>query len=72
MIDKVCRAGPAWPALDSEKLFLMTGLRSLGAAALLLGLACGQGPLNGVIDIHAHCDPDSTARSIDAMLKLKR
>ena len=23
--------------------------------------------LNGVIDIHAHCDPDSTARSIDAI-----
>ena len=39
----------------------------LGAAALLLGGAWGQGQLNGVIDIHAHCDPDSVARSIDAI-----
>jgi hypothetical protein len=48
----------------------MTGLRALGAAALVLGGAWGQGgqgPLNGVIDIHAHCDPDSVARSIDAI-----
>jgi hypothetical protein len=39
----------------------------LGAAALLLRGAWCQGPLNGVIDIHAHCDPDSVARSIDAI-----
>jgi hypothetical protein len=45
----------------------------LGIAALLLGGAWGQksqggqGLLNGVIDIHAHCDPDSVARSIDAI-----
>jgi hypothetical protein len=51
----------------------MTGLRMLGIAALLLGRAWGQksqggqGLLNGVIDIHAHCDPDSVARSIDAI-----
>ena len=31
-----------------------------------IGLAHGQS-LNGVIDIHAHSDPDSTARSIDAI-----
>jgi hypothetical protein len=49
------------------KLFLMIGLRMLGAAALLLHVAWGQGPLDGVIDIHAHCDPDSVARSIDAI-----
>jgi len=49
------------------KLFLMIGIRMLGAAALLLPVAWGQGPLNGVIDIHAHCDPDSMARSIDAI-----
>src|SRR5437899_10767778 len=29
------------------------------------GIAFGQ--LNGVIDIHAHSDPDSVARSIDAI-----
>jgi hypothetical protein len=45
----------------------MTELRMLGAAALLLRGAWAQAPLNGVIDIHAHCDPDSIARSIDAI-----
>jgi hypothetical protein len=39
----------------------------LGAAALLLRWAWPQASLNGVIDIHAHCDPDSVARSIDAI-----
>src|SRR5438445_6018267 len=39
----------------------------LGAAVLLLGNARGQAPLPGVSDIHAHCDPDSVARSIDAI-----
>jgi hypothetical protein len=29
--------------------------------------ALAQSPLTGVIDIHAHCDPDSTPRSIDAI-----
>lgn len=29
--------------------------------------AMAQAPLTGVIDIHAHCDPDSTPRSIDAI-----
>ena len=33
---------------------------------ILAGAAYGQS-LNGVIDIHAHSDPDSTARSIDAI-----
>ena len=34
--------------------------------ALLAAAVCGQS-LNGVIDIHAHSGPDSTARSIDAI-----
>src|ERR1700727_734718 len=38
---------------------------------LLLGLAmtafAQENPLAGVIDIHAHCAPDSTLRSIDAI-----
>src|SRR5207302_3678151 len=61
------------PAQDSERLFLMTGLRMLtgfrmlAAALLLLGGARGQGPLNGVIDIHVHSDPDSVPRPIDAI-----
>src|SRR5512144_3404856 len=33
---------------------------------VLAAAACGQS-LNGVIDIHAHSGPDSTARSIDAI-----
>ena len=34
----------------------------------VLFAACGYAQsLNGVIDIHAHSDPDSTARSIDAI-----
>ncbi len=38
---------------------------------LLLGLAmtafAQENPLDGVIDIHVHCSPDSTPRSIDAI-----
>jgi len=34
--------------------------------AILAASVWGQS-LNGVIDIHAHSDPDSTARSIDAV-----
>jgi len=36
---------------------------------LLLVAACGLSAqtLDGVVDIHAHCDPDSLARSIDAI-----
>jgi hypothetical protein len=36
-------------------------------AILLLCLPAAAQPLAGVIDIHAHCDPDSTPRSIDAL-----
>jgi hypothetical protein len=43
----------------SARMFLLT----MAAAAAALA----QGPLTGVIDIHAHCDPDSTPRSIDAI-----
>ena len=35
--------------------------------ALLACAAVGAQTLTGVIDIHAHSDPDSTARSIDAI-----
>jgi hypothetical protein len=41
------------------RIFLFTMAASVAALA--------QGPLTGVIDIHAHCDPDSTPRSIDAI-----
>src|SRR3977135_3004789 len=37
------------------------------AGVLLAGAAHAQAPLNGVIDIHAHSDPDGTPRSIDAI-----
>jgi hypothetical protein len=35
--------------------------------ALLFAAAAGAQPLAGVIDIHAHADPDSRSRSIDAI-----
>jgi hypothetical protein len=38
-------------------------LLTIAAAAA----AIAQSPLTGVIDIHAHCDPDSSPRSIDAI-----
>src|SRR5260370_17045281 len=37
---------------------------------IVLAVACGQlsgEVLKGVVDIHAHCDPDSVRRSIDAI-----
>ena len=37
---------------------------------IVLAFACGQlsaQTLKGVVDIHAHCDPDSMPRSIDAI-----
>ena len=37
---------------------------------IVLAMACGQlsaQTLKGVVDIHAHCDPDSMPRSIDAI-----
>jgi len=37
------------------------------AALLVTAVAWAQTPLAGVIDIHAHCDPDAVARSIDAV-----
>jgi hypothetical protein len=42
-------------------------LRLLLCLALLTLTAQGQSNLTGVIDIHAHTDPDSRPRSIDAM-----
>ena len=44
----------------------MLGSKLVWSALFLIGLGSGQS-LNGVIDIHAHSDPDSTARSIDAI-----
>ncbi len=44
----------------------MNGMRLLLAMAVFTSLQA-QTPLTGVIDIHAHCGPDSVARSIDAM-----
>jgi Family of unknown function (DUF6282) len=35
--------------------------------SLLIATAHGQSNLSGVIDIHAHCDPDSMPRPIDAL-----
>jgi len=42
-------------------------LESMRIFALLLSAALHAQTLTGVIDIHVHCDPDSTARSIDAV-----
>ncbi|HLK63381.1 MAG TPA: DUF6282 family protein [Bryobacteraceae bacterium] len=47
-----------------HKLLMAARVIALG----LLELSCyGQLPLNGVIDIHAHSDPDSLPRKIDAI-----
>ncbi|MHB8654148.1 MAG: DUF6282 family protein [Terriglobia bacterium] len=37
------------------------------AVILAASAACGQASLNGAIDIHVHCNPDSLPRSIDAI-----
>lgn len=37
------------------------------AVMLAASAACGQAQLNGAIDIHVHCNPDSIPRSIDAI-----
>ena len=60
---------PNGARVKREKLRLMGPKKAamLAAAVLLLGNAWGQPPLKGVIDIHAHCDPDILARSIDAI-----
>jgi hypothetical protein len=42
-------------------------MRTLVLGLLACGFATGQAQLNGVIDFHAHCDPDSMPRSIDAV-----
>jgi Family of unknown function (DUF6282) len=42
-------------------------MRRLLVPAFLLATACAAQSLNGVIDIHVHCDPDSVPRSIDAI-----
>lgn len=44
------------------KLFLLSVAGILVAAPVF-----AQAPLSGAIDIHAHCDPDSIPRSIDAI-----
>lgn len=44
--------------------------RILALLGLSLTLAAAQS-LNGVIDIHMHCDPDSVPRSIDAIDAVK-
>src|ERR1700720_3832280 len=45
----------------------MIQTKLIAASVLLACAAHGQTPLNGVIDIHAHSDPDGTPRSIDAL-----
>src|SRR5580704_942572 len=45
----------------------MTRLRLCAAALFAIAAAPAQTPLTGVIDFHAHCDPDSMPRSIDAI-----
>src|ERR1044071_2387033 len=42
-------------------------MKNCAAILLAAAAAFAQQPLTGVIDIHAHCDPDSTPRSIDAI-----
>src|SRR6476646_3308299 len=56
------------PGRDSPRSMLNNMLaRTLVWSALFaIGIASGQS-LSGVIDIHAHSGPDSTARSIDAI-----
>jgi hypothetical protein len=39
----------------------------LWAAPAILVAACGAQQLNGIVDIHAHSDPDSVPRKIDAI-----
>jgi Family of unknown function (DUF6282) len=41
--------------------------RMIAAGLLFAAAACAQPRLDGVIDIHVHCDPDSRPRSIDAI-----
>jgi hypothetical protein len=45
----------------------MTPFRCCAAALFAIASAYAQTPLTGVIDFHAHSDPDSMPRSIDAI-----
>jgi Family of unknown function (DUF6282) len=45
----------------------MTQLRCCAMALFACATLSAQTPLTGVIDFHAHCDPDSMPRSIDAI-----
>jgi hypothetical protein len=45
----------------------VTALQLAGGLILALSAAHAQARLDGVIDIHVHCDPDSVPRSIDAI-----
>jgi len=45
----------------------MKVLRWFGAALAAVAAMSAQARLDGVIDIHVHCDPDSLPRSIDAI-----
>ena len=47
---------------------LSAGFRPILLLSLfLVSVRAGAQTLDGVIDIHAHADPDSVARSIDAL-----
>src|SRR5690348_5444727 len=65
------RAASAPRGTRQARRFIMTSaiiLKSMRRFAMLLFTAALRAQtLQGVIDIHAHCDPDSTARSIDAI-----
>ncbi|HLY60369.1 MAG TPA: DUF6282 family protein [Terriglobia bacterium] len=47
--------------------FRLNFILLFAAGLLTAATASAQAPLTGVIDIHAHCDPDSLPRSIDAI-----
>src|SRR5438445_11676673 len=42
-------------------------MKTCAAVLVAAAAAFAQPPLAGVIDIHAHCDPDAVPRSIDAI-----
>jgi len=42
-------------------------MQTCAAVLIAAAAAFGQQPVAGVIDIHAHCDPDAVPRSIDAI-----
>jgi hypothetical protein len=79
VLDTVCYRGPwlwirGWHLvllMESKRQFKIAGWPKLGIWLLgyvsLAVMALGQQRLSGVIDLHAHCDPDSVPRSIDAL-----